>query len=118
MSDETPINTTLDDLRQEVHAVLHGERPSPLANAEPLIKVIAPESIEVLKALVLHKPDSVRELANHLDRSEANVSRTLGLLHRHGFNRIVQQGQQVRPVVAARHIRIVLDCTTGTFITE
>lgn len=115
MSNETPLNMTLDDLRQEVHGVLRGERQAPLTKAEPLSKVLAPESLEVLKTLVLHGPDSVRSLAKLLDRSEPNVSRTLGMLHRHGFIRMVRQGQQVRPVVIATHIHIDLDCTTGAF---
>jgi predicted transcriptional regulator len=115
MSNETPINMSLDDLRQEVHGVLRGERPSPLASAEPVSKVLAPESMEVLRVLVLHSPDSVRALAKHLGRSEPNVSRTLSMLHRHGLIRMVRQGQQVRPVVLAQNICIDLDCTTGAF---
>lgn len=115
MSNETPINMTLDDLRQEVHGVLRGERQSPLAGTEPLSKVLAPESIEVFKALAVLSPDGVRALAKHLGRSEPNASRTVGLLHRHGFIRMIRQGQQVRPVAIAKSIRIDLDCSTGAF---
>lgn len=113
---KTEINLTGAELLDELHAVMRRDRAMPADAGDSLSKVLAPESIELLRVLSSYAAPSVSALATKLGRSQPNVSRTLTLLVKHGFVRMVRKGRHVQPELIGRRIHIQFDVTTGRFL--
>lgn len=112
---KTEISLTGNELLEEMRSVMRREKAPPAISSDSLSKVLAPESVELLRLLSGYSPPSVSDLAKKLGRSQSNVSRTLTLLARHGFVRMVRCGRQSRPEVVAPRMQIQYDLATGAF---
>ena len=103
----------LTELREEMRAVVRGERAaSPVSAVGVLAALATPANFELLRVIIRNRPESVSRVAELTGRDELNISRALKDLHRHGLIRLVRKGQAVRPVAVAT--RIDIDLTNGT----
>ncbi|MFT3907142.1 MAG: MarR family transcriptional regulator [Steroidobacteraceae bacterium] len=105
---------SLNELRDEMLAVVRGARkPAPLP-AAPSLATITEETRELLRALEQSKPANVGQLAALTGRAQSNVSRSLHRLARQGLVRMVRAGREVRPELITR--RIIVDAIDGTIV--
>ncbi|HZT04555.1 MAG TPA: helix-turn-helix domain-containing protein [Steroidobacteraceae bacterium] len=95
MTEDTPVDMTLEDLRDEIRCVMLGEQSMPKREGETLSN----QALTVLHALEERVPDTVRELVQRCGMTTEVVSRALGQLYRLGRIRIERQAGQMRPVV-------------------
>lgn len=103
----------LTNLREEMRAVVRGERKAaPLPTAQ-LLPALSPESLELLRILLQERPTTVGDLAERSGRAQPNVSRSLQMLASHGLVRLTRVGREVRPEAAATELR--LNLATGTY---
>lgn len=80
--------------------------------------VLSDENRELLRIIFDRKPESISELERLTGRKASNLSRTLHTMERYGLVRLEEgaQGrgrQAVRPVAAARTVRLEVDITGG-----
>ena len=104
---------TLDDLEIEMRAVVRGERPAPpppppTEGAVDACGVPTVASRLLMQVIATRQPASVSRLAEMVGRRQSNVSRALQDLAKHGFVRLVREGQAIRPEVVATHLDIDL----------
>src|SRR5581483_3726826 len=95
MTEDTPVDMTLEDLRDEIRCVMLGEQSMPKREGETLSN----QALTVLHALEERVTDTVRELVQRCGMTTEVVSRALGQLYRLGRIRIERQAGQMRPVV-------------------
>lgn len=103
------------ELREEMRAVARGARKASPLPAAPILGALTPEALELLRLISEKAPANVHALAILSGRSQPNVSRSLRLLAKHGLLNLVRQGREIRPVPAAREVRV--DLRTGTYVT-
>lgn len=80
--------------------------------------VLSDENRELLRVIFDRKPESISELERLTGRKASNLSRTLHTMERYGLVRLEEgaQGrgrQAVRPVAAARAVRLEVDIAGG-----
>jgi len=61
---------------------------------------------ELLKTIIKHKPQSLKELAELSGRHTSNLSRSLKTMERIGLVELTRNGRKVRPTVVATDFRI------------
>ena len=61
---------------------------------------------ELLKIIIKHKPQSLKELAELTGRHTSNLSRSLKTMERIGLVKLDRSGRKVQPTVAATKFRI------------
>ena len=106
---------SLADLREEMRAVVRGERkPSPLP-AAPLFAALSKESLDILGTLLREHPATISAVVAMTGRAQSNVSRSLQLLAKLGLVRLVRDGREVRPEPVAKPLSI--DLASGTYET-
>ncbi len=102
----------LNELEQELRAVVRGERePSPppeISEPKDLLSVVR-ANLGLLVKIAQERPETVSQLAALTGRAQSNVSRSLQDLARHGLVRMVREGKQIRPVLAATEVRLDLN---------
>lgn len=93
-----------DRLEKTLAALDRGEKPDPhleIIYHDPadLHRVTRPKSIELLRAIVQHEPESIRETARLVDRDVSQVHRNLTELADLHLVDLVENAQAKRPVV-------------------
>ena len=94
-----------DDALEEALAALdEGETPEShfeivFENPEDIHRVTRPKSLELLRAIVQHEPDSIRETARLVDRDVSQVHRNLTELEELHLIDLVESGPAKQPVV-------------------
>ncbi len=107
---------SLNELREEMRAVVRGERRTSPLPAAPLLAALSREALELLAVLLRKHPGSVTELVELTGRAQPNVSRSLQLLARYRLIRLERKGRQVRVEPIARAVRV--DLATGMYKTR
>ena len=106
-----------DDLEDALAALDRGETPEPhleVVYHDPadVHRVTRPKSLELLRAIVQHNPDSIRETARLVDRDVSQVHRNLTELEELHLVELVTDGQSKRPSVWYTAIDIDLPLVT------
>ncbi len=106
-----------DDLEDTLAALDRGETPEPhleVVYHDPadVHRVTRPKSLELLRAIVQHDPDSIRETARLVERDVSQVHRNLTELKELHLVELVDDGQSKRPSVWYEAIDIDLPLTT------
>jgi Predicted transcriptional regulator len=106
-----------DDLEDTLAALDRGETPGPhleVVYHDPadVHRVTRPKSLELLRAIVQHDPDSIRETARLVERDVSQVHRNLTELKELHLVKLVDDGQSKRPSVWYEAIDIDLPLTT------
>lgn len=112
---------SLQSLREEMKAVVRGERPAPADAAEPsfesvdvLMRLLTRENRALLATIRDRKPQSVAELAEMTGRAQPNLTRTLAKMEAVGFITMKAVGRRKAPRVAVRKIVVEIDpCSDG-----
>jgi predicted transcriptional regulator len=107
--------TSLTELRDEMRAVVRGERPASALPAAPLLAALSRDALDLLGVLLRNRPASVTELVALTGRAQPNVSRSLQVLARYRLVRLVREGREIRPEPVAAAVRV--DLATGTYET-
>ncbi len=107
---------SLWSLRDEMKAVVRGERPAPADAARPsfnsveaVVRLLTPENRALLAMIRDKKPQSIAELVQLSGRSQPNLTRTLAKLEAAGFVRMKSLGRRKAPSVAVRKIVVEID---------
>jgi predicted transcriptional regulator len=106
-----------DELEDALAALDRGETPDPhleVVYNDPadVHRVTRPKSLELLRAIVQHSPDSIRETARLVDRDVSQVHRNLTELEELHLVELVTDGQSKRPSVWYETIDIDLPLVT------
>lgn len=93
-----------DKLAETLAALDRGENPEPhlevvFHDPADVHRVTRPKSLELLRAIVQHKPDSIRETARLVDRDVSQVHRNLTELAGLHLVDLVDDGHSKQPVV-------------------
>lgn len=114
---------TLPELRDEMRAVVRGERAAPehlRATPPPpppdLVSVLTPANRHLLALIACERPATVSALAMLAGRAQANVTRSLQDLARVGAVELVRNGPAVRPELRIATVHV--DLTRNAFRTE
>lgn len=67
-------------------------------------EVLTEKRLRLLRAIGHYEPDSIRELAEHLDRDNGQVGRDLRTLAEHALVTFETNGRGKRPVLAQEHV--------------
>lgn len=105
------------DIEQALAAIDRGETPKPhleivYHDPEDLHRVTRPEFLQLLRAIVQHDPDSIRETARLVERDVSQVHRNLTELAELHLVELVDNGQSKRPLVWYEAIDIDLPLVT------
>ena len=106
-----------DDLEAALAELDRGETPAPhleVVYHDPadIHRVTRPKSLELLRAIVQHDPDSIRETARLVERDVSQVHRNLTELEELHLIELVDDGQSKRPSVWYEAIDIDLPLMT------
>ena len=106
-----------EDLEEALAALDRGETPDPQLEVvyhdpDDVHRVTRPKSLELLRAIVQHEPDSIRETARIVDRDVSQVHRNLSELAELHLVELVDDGQSKRPSVWYDAIDIDLPLVT------
>lgn len=106
-----------DDLEEALEAIDRGETPEPHFEVvyhapEDVHRVTRPKNLELLRAIVQHEPESIRETARLVDRDVRQVHRNLTELEDLHLIDLVEDGQAKRPRVWYTAIDIDLPLVT------
>jgi predicted transcriptional regulator len=104
-------------LEDSLAALDRGETPDPhlevvYTDPEDIHRVTRPKSLELLRAIVQHKPGSIRETARIVERDVSQVHRNLTELAELHLIDLVEEGHAKRPVVWYNAIDIDLPLAT------
>ena len=104
------------DLRDEMLAVVRGERAAPkdaalpsFNSVEAVTRLLTPENRELLALLRDKKPQSIAELAKLSGRASPNLTRTLAKLEAAGLVETRMINHRKVPVAAVKKLRIEID---------
>jgi len=106
-----------DELADALAALDRGETPEPQLEVvyhDPadVHRVTRPKSLELLRAIVQHEPESIRETARIVDRDVSQVHRNLSELADLHLVELVDDGQSKRPSIWYEAIDIDLPLVT------
>jgi predicted transcriptional regulator len=93
-----------DKLEERLAALDRGETPDPhleIVYHDPadIHQVTRPKSLELLRTIVQHEPESIRETARLVDRDVSQVHRNLTELADLHLIKLVERGHTKQPVV-------------------
>ena len=108
---------SLRELRDEMKAVVRGQKPAPADAARPsfnsveaLVRLLTPENRRLLSLIRDRKPESVTELRAWTGRAQPNLSRTLAKLEAAGLVTMKPgNGRRKVPQVRVRKITVQID---------
>lgn len=107
---------SLHALREEMKAVVRGERPAPPDAAKPsfnsvvaVVRLLTTDNRRLLALIRDRKPQSVAELVEMTGRAQPNLTRTLAKLEAAGFIRMKTVGRRKAPSVAIKRIVVEID---------
>lgn len=117
----------MDAMRAYTLAIARGEhKPKAgepkvwFASMKSFAEVLSDENRELLRVIFDYKPESISELERMTGRRAGNLSRTLHTMERYGLVRLEEGSygpgrRAVRPVAAARAVRLEVDIVGGEF---
>ena len=73
---------------------------------QSMAQVLSNSNQELLKVILRHEPDFMKELAQITGRTPGNLSRTLHNMQRYGIVELKKQKTTLKPIVKARDFRI------------
>jgi predicted transcriptional regulator len=100
---------SLADLREEMRAVVRGEReapPRPVVTT--LFSMLTADVFELLSVLAATSALTVTELTERLGKAPSEVSRTVQRLAVLGIVRFVREGSEVRPELVSTQLKVDL----------
>ena len=104
---------SLEDYQKRTIAMATGEykrrKDEPkmwFASFKVLGEVLNNGNQELLKTIIKHKPQSLKELAELSGRHTSNLSRSLKTMERIGLVELTRNGRKVQPTVVATDFRI------------
>jgi predicted transcriptional regulator len=105
-------------LEETLKALDRGETPEPffeITYHDPadVHRVTRPKNLELLRAIVQHEPESIRDTARLVDRDVSQVHRNLGELEDLHLIDLVEDGQSKRPSVWYDEIELDLPLYSG-----
>jgi len=107
---------SLRSLRDEMKAVVRGERPAPADAGKPsfnsieaLVRLLTPKNRRLLALIRDRKPGSVADLVQMTGRAQPNLTRTLAKLEAAGFITMKTVGRRKAPSVAIKKIVVEID---------
>lgn len=108
-----------DKTADALEAIDRGERPDPHFEIvyhapEDIHRLTRPKNLELLRAIVQHEPESIRETARLVDRDVKQVHRNLTELSDLHLIDLVEEGQAKRPRVWYTGIDIDLPLVSPT----
>ena len=111
-SDEAHRRDTLDRLNrweagEEVPHVINFENPSDLR------ALLTDRRVELLRSIITERPDSIRQLAERLDRDVKAVHDDLQVLAEYDIVHFKQAGRAKRPFVPYDSIEVSLEISTS-----
>lgn len=93
------IKRSLDDLHKEMKDVVRGKRnppPRPIVD-ESVSNPFSEGNIDLLRVIIQHRPETVTKLCQITQKAQPNISRSLQVLAKHGFIKMVREGRTIRP---------------------
>jgi len=101
------VGTTPDrsDLEETLGAIDAGEDPEPrpsrltIESLGTFGRIFRPTNLELLEAIVMDEPDSIRELARVVDRHPPEVTENVHELADYGIIELEQDGRAKRPTI-------------------
>ncbi|WP_132061043.1 HVO_A0114 family putative DNA-binding protein [Halorussus amylolyticus] len=110
-SEESHRNGALDRLErweagEDVPHVINFQNPSDLR------ALLTDRRVELLRSIMAEQPDSIRQLAERLDRDVKTVHTDLGVLAEYDIVHFEQAGRAKRPFVPYDTIEVSLEITT------
>src|SRR6266508_5988139 len=107
---------SLRSLRDEMKAVVRGERPAPADAGKPsfnsieaLVRLLTPKNRRLLALIRDRKPGSVADLVQMTGRAQPDVTGTLAKLEAAGFITMKTVGRRKAPGVAIKKIVVEID---------
>lgn len=109
--------------RERTIAITRGEyqpkRDEPkvwFESVQSMAQVLSNSNQELLKAIIRHEPDTMKELASITGRAPSNLSRTLHTMQRYGIVELEKRKGALKPIVKAKDFRIeiALDAESGS----
>jgi len=100
---------SLAELREEMRAVLRGEREAPpRPTATTFVSLLTADVFELLNVLATTSVPTVSGLAERLGKPPSEVSRTLQRLAAYGIVRFAREGREVRPELVSTQLKVNL----------
>jgi predicted transcriptional regulator len=102
-----------EDFKNRMDAILRGEYTT--KKDEPKIwfeslkvlgEVLSDRNQELLRVILKHEPDSLKELAVLTGRQVSNLSRSLSNMENIGLVKLTRNGRRVKPHVVATDFRV------------
>jgi predicted transcriptional regulator len=106
------LNTNSDNMMQEFRKMMerkHSEDMLFIEKQMQMFEALTQKRMEMVRAIRVQQPGSIRELATFLDRDVKNVFDDVQLLNRMHIIRLVRIGRAVRPVIKKKFIVISLE---------
>jgi|SRR5688572_3758641 len=107
---------SLRSLRDEMKAVVRGERRAPpdaskpsFDSVEAIVRLLTPDNRRLLALIRDRKPGSVAELVTLTGRAQPNLTRTLAKLEAAGFIRMTVVGRCKAPTSTVKRIVVEID---------
>jgi predicted transcriptional regulator len=104
---------TLKDYQERTVAIARGKyRPREdepkiwFESLKALGEVMNNRNQELLRVIVTHEPDSLKELAELTGRQVSNLSRTLSTMERVGLVKLKRNGRKISPEVVATEFTV------------
>ena len=86
-------------------------------SVQSMAQVLSNSNQELLKAIIRHEPDTMKELASITGRAPSNLSRTLHTMQRYGIVELRKRKGALKPIVKAQdfNIQIALDAGSESY---
>jgi len=82
-------------------------------SVQSMAQVLSNENQALLRIIMEHKPESLKELEVVSGRKRSNLSRTLKTMSRYGIVDLVKRNRTVKPVVRATGFRVEFGLTAS-----
>lgn len=82
------------------------------ATVDALATVLSQKNLAAIRAIADQQPESISRLAELLGRGEEEVARSLDELAQWGLVQLAPHGEDLRPTLAVRHVRLNLLANT------
>jgi predicted transcriptional regulator len=108
-----------EETREAIEALERGEEVEnrhilTLTNEADLARLVSETNLELLRAINEHEPESMRQVAELVDRDYRDVHRNLTELEALNVVEFVDEGRSRRPVVRYDDIEIDIDVSPGS----
>lgn len=112
-SDHSDIEETLGALDAGEDVEPHPSELS-VADFETLARIFSSTNLELLRAVIEHEPESIRELARVVDRNPPEVLDNVNELEDYGLIELQDDGRAKRPVVWYDELDVDIPLASGS----